>query len=204
MVLNLSYHQFSAAGWEAVLENFRERVRGKIAGNALHINKIKDYYLQTSSKAAVKRIQRIVNQNVQKSFRTPHDHQVASTSHTESMSDTIRQSKTRYSTKHASPELRKSSKFAHAANLFVNSTDSSEEEIKANFEPLVTPNRQEASVEGNDDDKKGKKMKRKKSDHRGKLAKQVSKAHVEMCSKAMQMMDKIQNMLEKYDSNDTD
>lgn len=59
-----SYEQFSAAGWEAVLENVKERVRGKIAGNALHINKIKDCYLQTSSKAAVKRIQRIVNQNV--------------------------------------------------------------------------------------------------------------------------------------------
>ena len=107
------------------------------------------------------------------------------------MSETIRQSKTRYSTKHASPELRKSSKLAHAANLFVNSTDSSEEEIKANFEPLVTPNRPVASVEGNDD-KKGKKMKRKKSDHRGKLAKQASKSHEEMCSKAMQMIDKIQ------------
>ena len=125
------------------------------------------------------------------SLRPPDDHQVASTSHTESMSETIRQSKTRYSTKHASPALRKSSKFAHAANLFVNSTDSSEEEIKANFEPLVTPNRPVASVEGNDD-KKGKKMKRKKSDHRGKLAKQASKAHEEMCSKAMQMIDKIQ------------
>ena len=167
MVLK-SYPQFSAAGWEAVLENVRERVRGKIAGNALHINKIKDYYLQTSSKAAV------------------------------------RQSKTRYSTRHASPELRKSSKFARAANLFVNSTDSSEKEIKANFEPLVTPNHPGASVEGNDDDIKGTKMKRENSDHRGKLAKQASKAHVEMCSKAMQMMDKIQNMLEKHDSHDID
>lgn len=77
------------------------------------------------------------------------------------MSETIKQSKTRYSTKHARPELKKSSKFAHAANLFFNSTDSSEEEIKANLEPLVTPNRPEASVEGNDDDKKGKKMERK-------------------------------------------
>lgn len=57
-------------------------------------------------------------------------------------------------------KLRKSSKFTHAANLLVNSTDSSEEEIKANFETLVTSNRLEASVEGNGDDKKGKKMKR--------------------------------------------
>ena len=161
-MVHKAYQQFSVAGWEAVLENVKERVREKIAGNALHINKIKDYYLQTSSKAAVKRIQRIVNQNVQKSLHPPHDHQVASTSHTESMSETIRQSKTRYSTKHSSPELRKSSKFAHVANLFVDSTDSSEEEIKTNFEPLVTPNRPEANIEGNDDDKKGKKMKRKK------------------------------------------
>ena len=81
----------------------------------------------------------------------------------------------------------------------------SEEEIKANFEPLVTPNHPEAVVEGNDDDKKGKKMKRKKigSSRKIKLANQASKVHVEMCSKAMQMMDKMQNMLEKYDSDDT-
>ena len=59
-------------------------------------------------------------------------------------------------------------------------------------------------MEGNDDDIKGTKMKRENSDHRGKLAKQASKAHVEMCSKAMQMMDKIQNMLEKHDSHDID
>ena len=58
MVLK-SYEQFSATGWEAVLENVKERVRGKVAGNALRISKIKDYYPQTSSKAAVKRIQRI-------------------------------------------------------------------------------------------------------------------------------------------------
>lgn len=37
----------------------------------------------------------------------------------------------------------------------------SEEEIKASFEPLATPNHPDAVVEGNDDDKKGKKMKRK-------------------------------------------
>lgn len=36
-----------------------------------------------------------------------------------------------------------------------------------------------------------------------KLEKQASKVHVEMCSKAMQMMDKMQNMREKYDSDDT-
>lgn len=44
-----------------------------------------------------------------------------------------------------------------------------------------------------ENDKKGKKI----IGSRGKLAKQASKAHVEMCSKAMQMMDNIQNMLDK-------
>ena len=45
-----SYELFSTAGWEAVLENVKERVREPIgAGNALQANKIKDYYLQTSS-----------------------------------------------------------------------------------------------------------------------------------------------------------
>ena len=95
--------------------------------------------------ASLKHIQRIVNQNVQKSLRLPHDHQ-RNEPYGKHVGDQ-RQSKTRYSTKHASPELRKSSKFAHAANLFVNFTDSSEEEIEANFEPLVTPNRPEASGE---------------------------------------------------------
>ena len=90
MVLK-SYEQFSATGWEIVLENVKERVKGKIAGNALYINKIKDYYRQTSSKATVKCIQRIANQYMQKCVRPPHDHQIALMSHTESMSEAIRQ-----------------------------------------------------------------------------------------------------------------
>ena len=44
-----------------------------------------------------------------------------------------------------------------------------------------------------ENDKKGKKI----IGSRGKLAKQASKAHVEMCSKEMQTMDNIQNMLDK-------
>ena len=96
MVLK-SYEQFSATGWEIVLENAKERVKGKIAGNALYINKIKDYYRQTSSKATVKCIQRIANQYMQKCVRPPHDHQIALMSHTESMSEAIRQRKTHHS-----------------------------------------------------------------------------------------------------------
>ena len=52
---------------------------------------------------------------------------------------------------------------------------------------------------------KREKDKKEKTDHRGKLAKEASQAHVEMCGKAMQMIDKIQNLLGKYDtSDDTD
>lgn len=45
-------------------------------------------------------------------------------------------------------------------------------------------------------------MKRKKSAHRKNLAKQASKAHAKMCGKAMQILYKLQNLLEKYDSDD--
>ena len=96
MVLK-SYEQFSATEWEIVLENAKERVKGKIAGNALYINNIKDYYRQTSSKATVKCIQRIANQYMQKCVRPPHDHQIALMSHTESMSEAISQRKTHHS-----------------------------------------------------------------------------------------------------------
>ena len=96
MVLK-SYEQFSATGWEVVLENVKERIEGKIAGNALYINKIQDYYQQTSSKAIVKCIQQIANQYMQKCVHPPHNLQIALTSHTESMSEATRQRKTHYS-----------------------------------------------------------------------------------------------------------
>ena len=57
-------------------------------------------------------------------------------------------------------------------------------------------------MEGKGEDKNGEKMKIKKSEHHGNLAKQASNAHIKMCGKAMQMMDKIQSLLERYKSND--
>ena len=56
---------------------------------------IVEYYLQTSSKAALKRIQRIVRQNVQRSLQTHHQATAStSTSQTQRMSEAIKQSKT--------------------------------------------------------------------------------------------------------------
>ncbi|KAL9954953.1 hypothetical protein ACROYT_G042544 [Oculina patagonica] len=58
-IVLLSYQMFSTAGWEAVLENVKELVREPMSGNALKVNKVKDYYQQASSRAALKRMQRI-------------------------------------------------------------------------------------------------------------------------------------------------
>ena len=173
-----------------------------MSGNALKVNKVKQYYQQTSSKAALKRIQRIVSQNVQRSIPLHHQATTSTaTSQTQKMSQAIKERKTRYSKKCGHPESRKLRKFAHAANL--SSTDSSDEEgpevVSEEVDNLEHPN---SSVEGKGEEKNGEKMKRKKLEHRGNLAKQASKAHVKMCGKAMQMMDKIQNLLERYESND--
>lgn len=67
---------------------------------------------------------------------------------------------------------------------------------------MVSLDPPDSSVEGKGEDKKGKKMKRKKSAHRKNLAKQASKTHAKMCGKAMQILYKLQNLLEKYDSDD--
>lgn len=45
-----AYELFSTAGWETILENVKELVREPMSGYALKVNKIKDYYQQTSSK----------------------------------------------------------------------------------------------------------------------------------------------------------
>ena len=151
-----------------------------MSGNAMKVNKVKDYYLQTSSKAALKRIQRIVSQNVQRSVQ---QRATASTStcQTQRMSDAIKNRKTRYSKKCDQPESRKLRKFAHSTDL--NNTDTSDEGPKANAEEVV--NLPDSSAEGNGEVKKGEKIKRKKTEHRGKLVKQASKAHVATCGKAM-------------------
>ena len=95
-----SYEMFSTAGWKAALENVKELVREPMSGNAFKVNKIKDYYQPTSSNAALKRIQRIVSQNVQRTLQ-PHHQATASTStsQTQQMSEAIKQTKTRYSKK---------------------------------------------------------------------------------------------------------
>ena len=117
-----------------------------MSGNAIKVNKVKDYYLQTSSKAALKRIQRIVSQNVQRSVQ---QRATASTStcQTQRMSEAIKKSKTRYSKKCDQPESRKLRKFAHATDL--NYTDTSDEGPQVNVEEVVNLDLPDSSAEGN-------------------------------------------------------
>ena len=138
------------------MENVKERVREQMSGNALKVNKVKQYYQQTSSKAALKRIQRIVSQNVQRSIPLHHQATTSTaTSQTQKMSQAIKERKTRYSKKCGHPESRKLRKFAHAANL--SSTDSSDEEgpevVSEEVDNLEQPN---SSVEGKGEEKMGK------------------------------------------------
>ena len=73
------------------------------------------------------------------------------------MSEAIKQTKTRYSKKCDQPESRKLRKFAHAANL--NSTDTSDEGPEVVDKEVANLNLPDSSVEGNGEEKKGKKIK---------------------------------------------
>ena len=59
-----AYSQCS--GWDEIIDAIKERLSQHVPGN-MHTNKvIREYYHNTGRKAAIKRISRIVKQNVQK------------------------------------------------------------------------------------------------------------------------------------------
>ena len=70
------------------------------------------------------------------------------------MSEAIKQTKTSYSRKCDQPESRKLRKFAHAANL--NSTDTSDEGPEVVDKEVANLDPPDSSVEGNGEEKKGK------------------------------------------------
>ena len=115
------------------------------------------------------------------------------------MSKTIKERATRYSNK-ASPEERKSQKFAHAANLDEGSSSSANTSDELLQTTSNTPNM--PSTSSGTTAVCTKKMKTKRS--RGKLAEKESKRHMKMCNKAMSMMDKLESILKKYESDSDD
>ena len=88
--------------WDEILDVIKERLSQHMPGNVLRNNDIREYYDNTARKAVIKRIRRIVKQNVQTT---------AGTAKSARMSQIIKENQTRYAKKQL-PEERKSFKIS--------------------------------------------------------------------------------------------
>lgn len=199
-----AYHQCTG-GWDEILEFIKSQV-ALMPGNYLKKQKTVEYYNNAEKKAAIKRVQRIVSQNLKKASQdsgpsTSNTKSQPSTS--QSMTQMIAKSKMRYARK-ATPEERRLSKFAHAAS--VQSSDSCGEEPPVDPSGDVEDRPAAAEASGSDSPprKAPKKKGQKGKKRREKLAREANQAHAQMCNKAMRMMDKINSVLEKFDDTDSD
>ena len=91
-----AYSKYS--GWDEILDAVKERLQlsHHMPGNVLRNNDIREYYENTERKAVIKRIRRIVKQNVQKDGdpqTTP------GTTKSTRMSQIIKKNQTRYAKK---------------------------------------------------------------------------------------------------------
>jgi hypothetical protein len=145
----------------------------------------------------------IVNQNL-KNVSAIRENELACSSQSSSMAQTIRNSKMRYSSK-STPEERRPSKFEYVDNI---DNSSSEEEPPA----VCAANKAESKATEpwtagpstetyRADIPKKRETKRRK---RGKdYAKEANQEHTKMCNKTMLMIDKINSFIDKSDwSND--
>ena len=100
------------SGWDEILTAIKERLSQPKAGNFMKNECIREYYRSTPRESSIKRVRRIVSQNLQKGKQL-----TATTSTSETaMSQTIVHNRMRYAKK-CSPEERKSAKFSQAACL---------------------------------------------------------------------------------------
>ena len=103
---------YSDRGWEEVLKFVRRKLRTAGQGNSTTAHQVMEYYLEYStSKAAIKRLQRIVGQNMKKT-----DECLVQEGQSSRMSLIIKDSKTYYSKK-CDPDQRKLTKFEQCPNL---------------------------------------------------------------------------------------
>lgn len=173
------------SGWDEILIAIKERLSQPMAGNVMKNESIREYYCSTPRESLIKRIRRIVSQNLQKAKQL-----TATTSTSETaMSQTIVDNRMRYAKK-CSPEERKSAKFSQAACL---DEDSSETDADADL-----------PEEANPSEAKPDKPKKKRTRKRQRTSEKAHKAHTEMCGKAVKMMSKIERMLDKFDSDSSD
>ena len=164
----------------------------------------------STTKSAIKRIQRIVSQNVLKVAECAQQSTGSSR-----MSLIIKENKTRYSTKRI-PEERMLTKFNQATNLDESSASESTDETYDRY-----PESDHSATHGEErlsdktsltgkSNNKGKEelrssLKKSTRGNAGKLRNQANEKHVEMCSTAMKVMGRLNKFLDKYeDSDDTD
>lgn len=158
-----------------------------MGGNFMKNESIREYYRSTPRESSIKRIRRIVSQNLQKAKQLTA---MTSTSET-AMSQTIVDNRMRYAKK-CSPEERKSAKFSQAACL---DEDSSGTDADADLPGEANPTSPEPKQD---------KPKKKRSRKRQQKSEEAHKAHTEMCGKAVKMMSKIERILDKFDSDSSD
>ena len=139
---------------------------------------VRAYYRSTARESSVKRITRVVSQNLQKAKQLTA---TTSTSKT-AMSQTIVDNRMRYAKK--SPEERKSAKFSQAACL---NEDTCNSGTDANVDLPGEAN--SAPPEPKQD-----KPKKKCSSSRQQISQEPHMAHMEMCGKAVKMMSKIERI----------
>ena len=183
--------------WEKMVKYMKDNVM-RIPGDYMKKFKMNEYYQRASEKVAKKRLHRIVTENVKKvATRTPVNPPLpqATSSSTDTSSGTatcsstsvapaepaspttamatvIKDRRERY-TKKITPEVRRASaKFSYANDD--STTDSGDEEVL---------------VEVKDKPKQNKR--KKKGNGKEKAEKKAQKRHIEMCDRAMQMMDRI-------------
>jgi len=184
-------------GWNETLQFMKSHVVSMPVYNVLKKQKTVEYYQKAERKAAIKRMKRIVSQNLKKASGENE----ASSSHSKTMASVIKNSKMRYAKK-STPEERRQSKFDLAANV---ESTSSEEDENPSIERADYAESELAGPSRYDDDAQTLKKQGSKRKKRGqKYAKEANEAHTKMCNKAMGMMDKINRVLDKYDDTDSD
>ncbi|KXJ19426.1 hypothetical protein AC249_AIPGENE12488 [Exaiptasia diaphana] len=179
-----AYHKFG--NWDATLTHVKRHIADIHVSNLARKENVVEYYFTSTDKVAIKRMQRIVNQRMKKT--TPVENATSSY-----MVSAIKNSKMRYAMK-MTPEERAQKKFE-----FVNDSSQDDEDIGDYSENMDSMVCDEDSENPGDDvacsSKKGKKKKI--------MPKKANEAHTYMCQKTMNMIDKINRMLDKFD-NDSD
>ena len=172
----------NCSGWDEILHVIKERLNKVMAGGGLTKANIGEYYCSSTRESAIKRIRRIISKNLT-SARAEEPKSSAESS--VAMSKIIVENTMRYAKKRT-PEER------NVTNIEVCSSKSESESISEEEDT------QKVATYRKPDRKKANKIRGRKRN----LASEAHKAHTEMCGKVMVMMNKIEKVLQKFESED--